>query len=145
MNISPGRIAPARSSTPSWEGGVNSTCPPNVLGPGNAIQLKPSEELLPHNVRSGLFLLHDLQPERSAGQVHVHPHRAKDGRVGRRAEARARRSVEPEHSSSAKTLQGEAAPLRGGHRDAAAEQHSRRKRRLRFQNDTLPQRMGGGG
>lgn len=67
MNISPGCIAPARSSTPSWEDGVNSTRSPNVPGPGNAEQLKPSEELPPHNVRSGLFLLRDLQPECSAG------------------------------------------------------------------------------
>ena len=64
--------------------------------------------------------------------------------MGRRAEAHAWRSVEPEHSSSAKTLRGEAAPLRGGHRDAATDQHLRRKWRLRFQNDNLPQRMGGG-
>ena len=139
MNVSPGSITPARSSTPSREDGVNSTRPPNMLGPGNAKQLKPSEGPPPHNIRSGLFLLHDLQTKHSAGRVHIHPHQVNE-REGRRAEARAWRLVEPEHSSSAKTLRGEAAPQRGGHWDAAVDQHSCKKRRLRFQNDTLPQR-----
>lgn len=76
------------------EDGVSSTHPPNMLGPGNAKQLKPSEAPPPHNVRSGLtILLPDLQPERSAGRVQVHPHRAEGGCEGSRAEACARRLV----------------------------------------------------
>lgn len=56
-------------------------------------------------------------------------------------------SVEPEHSSSAKTLRGEAVPQRGGHWDAAVDQHSQETEAEVSERHSSPrgQRMGGGG